>query len=86
MDNITEIKIKYTMQKLTTQKSTNIIKLNNNTYIPFQLHQLPDYYQEISLSDQFKAKGYIYINQHALKSYNKDTHTLNRDLDYRLRR
>ena len=86
MDNITEIKIKYTMQKLTTQKSTNIIKLNNNTYIPFQLHQLPDYYQEIKLVDQFKAKGYIYINQHALKSYNKDTHTLNRDLDYRLRR
>jgi hypothetical protein len=74
------------MQKFTIQKSTNIIKLNNNTYIPFQLHQLPDYYQEISLSDQFKAKGYVYINQHALKSYNKDTHTLNRDLDYRLRR
>ena len=64
----------------------NIITLNNKTYIPFQLHQLPDYYQEISLSDQFKLKGYIYINQHALKSYNKDTHTLNRDLDYRLRR
>jgi len=74
------------MQKFTTQKSTNIIKLNNKTYIPFQLHQLPDYYQEISLSDQFKLKGYIYINKFALKSYNKDTHTLNRDLDYRLRR
>ena len=49
------------MQKFTIQKSTNIIKLNNNTYIPFQLHQLPDYYPEISLSDQFKTKGYIYI-------------------------
>jgi len=74
------------MSKLKISPSTNIIKLNNKTYIPFQLHQLPDYYQEISLSDQFKLKGYIYINQHALKSYNKDTHTLNRDLDYRLRR
>ena len=74
------------MQKFTTQKSTNIITLNNKTYIPFQLHQLPDYYQEISLSDQFKLKGYIYIDKFALKSYNKDTHTLNKDLDYRLRR
>jgi len=71
---------------LKISKSTNIIKLNNNTYIPFQLHQLPDYYQEISLTDQFKAKGYVYINILSLKSYNVDTHTLNRDLDYRLKR
>jgi len=63
-----------------------ILKLNNNTYIPFQLHQLPDYYQEISLSDQFKLKGYIYIKESSLKSYNKDTHTLNRDLTYAQRR
>ena len=66
--------------------STNILTLNNNTYIPFQLHQLPDYYQEIPLSDIIKLKGYIYINILSLKSYNKDTHTLNKDLDYRLRR
>ena len=66
--------------------SLKIIKLNNKTYIPFQLHQLPDYYQEISLSNQFKLKGYIYIDVTSLKSYNKDIHTLNKDLDYRLRR
>ena len=42
------------MNKLKINYSTNIIKLNNKTYIPFQLHQLPDYYQEISLSNQFK--------------------------------
>jgi len=69
-----------------SNSSTNIIKLNNKTYIPFQLHQLPDYYQEISLSDQFKLKGYIYIKESSLKSYNKDTHTLNRDLTYAQRR
>ena len=74
------------MSNFKTDSSTNIIKLNNNTYIPFQLHQLPDYYQEISLSDQFKAKGYVYINELALKSYNKDIHTLNKDLDYTQRR
>ena len=74
------------MNKLKINSSTNIIKLNNKTYIPFQLHQLPDYYQEISLSNQFKLKGYIYIDVTSLKSYNKDIHTLNKDLDYRLRR
>ena len=74
------------MSNFKIDSSTNIIKLNNNTYIPFQLHQLPDYYQEISLVDQFKLKGYIYINQLALKSYNKDIHTLNKDLNYRLNR
>jgi len=74
------------MKTFKSNSSTNIIKLNNKTYIPFQLHQLPDYYQEISLSNQFKLKGYIYIDVTSLKSYNKDIHTLNKDLDYRLRR
>jgi|TARA_R100001460_G_scaffold27599_5_gene55494 hypothetical protein len=74
------------MSKFKINSSTNIIKLNNQTYIPFQLHQLPDYYQEIKLVDQFKLKGYIYIKESSLKSYNKDIHTLNKDLDYRLKR
>ena len=38
------------------------------------------------LVEEFKLKGYIYINQLALKSYNKDIHTLNKDLNYKLRR
>ena len=84
LDNINVTKLKQ-MQKIKFTQLNELI-LNGDTYIPFKLHQLPSYYEEICLSDQFKAKGYIYINQHALKSYNKDTHTLNRDLDYRLRR
>ena len=74
------------MNKLKINSSTNIIKLNNQTYIPFQLHQLPKYYNEISLSDQFNLKGYTYINLNSLKSYNIDIHTLNKDLDYKLKR
>ena len=74
------------MNKLKINSSTNIIKLNNQTYIPFQLHQLPKYYNEISLSDQFNLKGYTYINFNSLKSYNIDIHTLNKDLDYKLKR
>ena len=74
------------MKTIKTNYSTNIIKLNNQTYIPFQLHQLPKYYNEIPLSEQFNLKGYTYINYNSLKSHNFDTHTLNRDLDYKLRR
>ena len=74
------------MKTIKNNSSTNIIKLNNQTYIPFQLHQLPKYYNEISLSEQFNLKGYTYINYNSLKSHNFDTHTLNKDLNYRLRR
>ena len=74
------------MSNFKIDSSTNIIKLNNNTYIPFQLHQLPKYYNEIPLSEQFNLKGYCYINLTSLKSHNKDIHTLNKDLDYKLRR
>ena len=74
------------MSNFKSDSSTNIIKLNNQTYIPFQLHQLPKYYNEIPLSEQFNLKGYCYIKLTSLKSHNKDIHTLNKDLDYKLKR
>ena len=42
-----------TIKTLKQNSSTNIITLNNKTYIPFQLHQLPKNYNEIPLSKQF---------------------------------
>ena len=74
------------MKTFKTNYSTNIIKLNNKTYIPFQLHQLPKYYNEISLSEQFNLKGYCYINITSLKSYNINLHSLNKDLGYSTKR
>ena len=74
------------MKTFKSNSSTNIIKLNNQTYIPFQLHQLPKYYNEIPLSEQFNLRGYCYINYNSLKSHNFDIHTLNPDLDYKLSR
>jgi len=74
------------LKTIKTNSSTNIIKLNNQTYIPFQLHQLPKYYNEIPLSEQFNLKGYCYINYNSLKSHNLNINTQKRDLDYRLRR
>ena len=44
-----------------TNSSNKIITINNNKYIPFQLHQLPKKYQEIELSSQFKLNGLVYI-------------------------
>ena len=44
-----------------TNSSNKIITINNNKYIPFQLHQLPKKYEEIELSSQFKLNGLIYI-------------------------
>ena len=69
------------MSKTIKTNQLNIITLNNKTYIPFQLHQLPNYYQEIPLSEQFKLKGYTYINLSELKSFNKDITTFNHTLD-----
>ena len=59
----------------------NIITLNNKTYIPFKLHQLPSYFNEIPMSETFNLKGYTYINLTELKSFNKNLLTFNKFLD-----
>ena len=68
--------------------SLKIIKLNNQTYIPFQLHQLPKYYTK-SLN-QFSHKGYCYISLQDIKENNpyfnlqnfKDTLVFHKDYSY----
>ena len=57
------------MNKIKTN-SLRIIKLNNQTYIPFQLHQLPRYYTK-SLN-QFNHKGYCYISLEDIKQNTED--------------
>ena len=59
-----------------TNSSNKIITINNNKYIPFQLHQLPKNYQEIELSSQFKLNGLVYININSLKNRFKTTKQL----------
>ena len=76
-----------------TNSSNKIITINNNKYIPFQLHQLPKYYQEIDLSSQFKLNGLIYININSLKNrfktnkelltYYNSTITSNKNINYK---
>ena len=48
--------------------NNQILKLNNNIYIPFQLHQLPKYYNKININNIIKYKSLIYINIIELKN------------------
>ena len=48
--------------------NNSILKLNNNIYIPFQLHNLPTYYNEININNIIKYKSLIYINIIELKN------------------
>ena len=71
----------------------SIIKLNNKTYIPYQLHQLPKWFNKFD-TEYFNLKGYTYIsldehyNNNKYFDYNnfKTKLTYNRDLDYKQRR
>ena len=50
--------------------NNSILKLNNNIYIPFQLHNLPTYYNKINIKNIIKYKSLIYINIIELKNKN----------------
>jgi len=47
-----------------------ILKINNKTYLPFQLHQLPKYFDKYS-TDYFNLKGYTYISLDTIYQHNK---------------
>ena len=54
-----------------------ILKLNNNIYIPFQLHTLPKYFDEININNIIKYKSLIYININSLKNSRNILNQLN---------
>ena len=45
-----------------------ILKLNNNIYIPFLINNLPTYYNKINIKNIIKYKSLIYININSLKN------------------
>jgi hypothetical protein len=65
----------------------NILKLKNQTYLPFQLHQLPKWFNN-STTNYFNYKGYIYISLTDMLEFNpyfnlqkfKDNLTFNNQL------
>jgi hypothetical protein len=72
------------MKKFKINKMTGVLRVNNNNYIPHQLHQLPKKFQEFDPRDIIKMKGYVYIHESCFKnSKNKiDCLTSNKDLNY----
>ena len=70
-----------------------ILKINNKTYLPYQLHQLPKYFDKYS-TDFFNLKGYTYISLNDIYNNNpyfnlknfKDRLTFNKDIHYTQKR
>ena len=98
MDNITEynktnINLKLKIIKYLKTNSIKIIKINNKTYLPYQLHQLPKWFNKYNI-DYFNLKGFCYIelNEHYSNNNNfnfnkfKDTLSNNKDLNYKQKR
>ena len=70
-----------------------ILKINNKTYLPYQLHQLPKYFDKYT-TDFFNLKGYTYISLDDIYNNNpyfnlknfKDRLTFNKDIHYTQKR
>ena len=75
------------MSKKIKTNQSQILKLNNQTYLPYQLHQLPKYFNN-STTNYFNYKGYIYISLNDILNNNpyfnlknfKDKLTFNKQL------
>ena len=98
MDNITEynktnINLKLKIIKNLKFNQLNILKINNKTYLPYQLHQLPKFFNKYN-SDFISLKGYTYISLQEHKDNNpyfnynnfKSTLSNNKDLNYKSKR
>ena len=72
------------MNKYKINNMSGVLTVNNERYIPHQLHQLPKKYHEIDTKDIIKMKGYVYIHESNFNNSQMiiDTLTSNKDLDY----
>ena len=70
--------------------SLNILKLNNKTYLPYQLHQLPKWFNKY-FTEHLNIKGYCYIlldehyanNTHFNYNKFKDTLIFHKSYNYK---
>ena len=99
MDNINvrnkniNINLKLKIIKNLKFNQLNILKINNKTYLPYQLHQLPKFFNKY-ITDFISIKGYTYIslddhyNNNPYFNYNnfKSKLTYNKDLNYTQKR
>ena len=62
LDNIYTNFKQYTMSNKLKLTQTKILKLNNQTYLPFLIHNLPNNYNKININNIIKIGTTIYIN------------------------
>ena len=79
MDNNNVTNKQYTMLNKLKLNQQQILKLNNQTYLPFLIHNLPNNYNKFPLNSIIKIKTTIYINTNNFnkKYINNYTSTLN---------
>ena len=67
------------MYKIKLNKQLQTIKLNNNLYLPFLIHNLPNKYNKIDIKNIIKIGTTIYINseEFTTKFINNYINTLN---------
>jgi len=58
-------------------KSNQILKINNKIYIPFLIHNLPNYFHKINPINIIKINSIIYINKFEIKNYKNIINLLN---------
>ena len=56
------------MLKTLKLNQTQLLKINNKTYIPFLIHNLPNYFQKINPINILKLNSIIYINKTEIKN------------------
>ena len=76
------------MNKYKINKMSGVLTVNNERYIPHQLHQLPKKFHEFDPRDITKMKGYVYIHESNFNNSKNiiDCLTSNKDISYVNRR
>ena len=67
MDNNSVTNKQFTMSNKLKLTQTKILKLNNQTYLPFLIHNLPKKYNQFPLNSIIKIGTTIYINTNNFK-------------------
>jgi hypothetical protein len=76
------------MKNYKIDKMSGVMLVDNERYIPHQLHQLPKKYHEIDPLDIIKMRGYVYIHESNFNNGQMviDTLTSNKDINYKEKR
>ena len=53
-------------------KQNQILKLNNQTYFPYLIHNLPNFYNKINPINIIKLNSIIYINKTSINKFSNN--------------